>query len=48
MKRLPALPMRTALEGGEGVELNAGGGGRWTGASRLGDGWVRRCAEYFI
>ena len=27
MKWSPALPMRTALEGGEGVEVDAGGGG---------------------
>ena len=42
----PALPMGTALEGGEGGELNAGGGRRWN--KRLGEGRVRRCSESFI
>ena len=29
MKWSPALPMETALQGGEGGELDGAGGGRW-------------------
>ena len=31
--------MRTALEGGEDGQFDAGGGGQWSKKSRRGEGW---------